>query len=316
MIVCCGEALIDMVPAEGDGFLARPGGCPYNTAIAAARLGSRTRFLGRVGLDFLADLLFDRLSENGVDTGLSVRRDEPTTLAFVKRSPSGDARYAFYSIGAADRSFALEDLPPSLGQEARFLMTGSISLVQEPIASTIEALVEREAASVLVSVDPNVRPSLIKDRAAYLRRLLSCAARAAIVKASSEDLEWLFPEDKPEARAERFLRAGADLVVETRGREGAVARTAAASARIEAFEVKVADTIGAGDTFHAALLHKLDRAGVSTRKAIASLGEAELRELLVYSQAAAALDCTRTGAEPPTAAEVSSFLGERGYACR
>jgi fructokinase len=317
MIVCCGEALIDMVPdGEREGaFLARPGGCPYTTSIAAARLGSRVRFLGRIGRDFLGEALADRLASNGVDTSLAARSDQGATLAFVKRSSSGDARYAFYSEGAADRSFDYADLPPSLGPEARFLVVGSISMIQEPGASTIERLVERERDRVLVALDPNVRPSLIPDRAAYLERFRRWVSSASIVKASSEDLEWLFPGLGPEERGRKLLAGGgfgsAELVVETRGAEGAVARTARLEVRAPAFSVEVADTIGAGDTFHAALLHRFDEAGLSSRAALRELGEAALRDALGFAQAAAALDCTRVGAEPPRAEEVEAFLATR-----
>jgi fructokinase len=323
MIVCCGEALMDMVPdgGHGDAFLARPGGCAYNTAIAASRLGSPTRFLGRIGGDFFGETLVGRLAENGVDTSLVARSDQGATLAFVQRGPSGDARYAFYSTGAADRSFDRQDLPASLGGEARFLMVGSISMVQEPAASTIERLVERERDRTLVALDPNIRPSLIADRKAYLKRFLRWVSMASIVKASSEDLEWLFPELPPEGRALRLLAGkgsgasggsgGAELVVETRGGGGAVARTRHFEVSAPAFQVEVADTIGAGDTFHAALLHRLDSAKISSREALRELDEASLRDTLVFAQAAAALDCTRTGAEPPGLGELREFLARR-----
>jgi fructokinase len=311
MIVCCGEALIDMVPDgdRGDAFLARPGGCPYTTSIASARLGSRTRFLGRIGDDFLGESLIDRLKANGVDTSLIARTGQPATLAFVKRSPSGDARYAFYSVGAADRSLEYADLPPDLGDDARFLAVGSISMVQEPIASSIERLIAREKGRVLVSVDPNVRPSLIPDREAYRKRLMAWISAAAVVKASSEDLEWVFPELSPGERLERLLEAGPELVFETRGAEGAAARTKRAESSVSAFSVEVADTIGAGDTFHAALLHRLETLGAWRRKDLAALDSVALRGILEFAQAAAALDCTKTGAEPPTLAEVEAFLG-------
>jgi fructokinase len=165
-----------------------------------------------------------------------------------------------------------------------------------------------------VALDPNVRPSLVGDRPSFLARFGSWASLAAIVKASFEDLEWLFPELQPECRARSLLSkgpdgGGAELVIETRGGEGAVAHTPRFELRVPAFKVKVADTIGAGDTFHAALLHRLDAAGVSSRAALRELGQTELRDILVFAQAAAALDCTRTGAQPPDLAEVRAFLG-------
>jgi fructokinase len=314
MIVCCGESLIDMVPFEGrpDAFLVRPGGCPYNTAIAAARLGASVAFLGRVGTDFLADTLVDRLREAAVDTSLVIRRDEPTTLAFVQRSASGDARYAFYSENAADRSLEERDLPARLPASARFLVAGSISLALEPAASTIEAFARRAASQALLSLDPNLRPSLAQDRASYQGRLERMIALSAIVKASEEDLEWLFPGLGADAAAERLLGMGPELIAITRGGSGSTVRTRAASVSAPAMAVKVVDTIGAGDTFHAGLLVALEEAGVCSREALNALDEKALDALLRFASAAAALDCARAGAEPPTRAELAAFLESRG----
>jgi fructokinase len=317
MIVCCGEALIDMVPdgTKEGAWVARPGGCPYNTAIAAARLGARTAFIGRVGTDFLGDLLFDRLESNGVETRFVARRPEPSTLAFVKRSPGGDARYAFYSCGAADRSLTLGDLPPDLGPEARFLMFGSISLAQEPSGATIDALAARESARRLLSFDPNVRPALIPDKAGYLEKFERWVSRSAIVKLSSDDLQWLFPGESEAGCVDRMLSLGASLVALTRGAEGAQVRTRSASAEAGAIKVNVADTIGAGDTFHAALLARLERDGIATRQAIEALGGPELRALLDFANAAAACNCTRIGAEPPTLPELEAFAAANTGGC-
>jgi fructokinase len=310
MILCCGEALVDMVPEGSDGVVwrGRPGGCPLNTAIGASRLGSRVAFASRLGTDFLGDLLVDSLSAAGVDTAWIARRDEPATLAFVKRSPSGDVRYAFYSNGAADRSLLPTDLPASFGAEARFLMVGSISLVLEPSGSTIEDLVDRMAGSLLVSLDPNLRPSLVTDRAATLRRLEAIASKAAIVKVSDEDLAWLYPGLGEAAGLDRLIGLGPELIVLTRGEAGSLAMTRKARVEARARRVKVADTIGAGDSFHAALLHRLETTGVKDRAALEGLGERDLSGLLDFAGAAAALTCTRVGAEPPTIAELEAFI--------
>lgn len=318
MILCCGEALMDMVPdgERTDAFLARPGGCPYNTAIAAARLGARVAFLGRMGTDFLGTRLYDRLAANGVDTSAIARRDQPTTLAFVTRSREGDARYAFYSEGAADRSFADIDLPARLPPETRFLMVGSISMVQEPIATTVERLAVRERERLLLSFDPNVRPSLIADRSAYLARFERWASMSAIVKTSADDLEWLFPGQALEAGMARMRELGAALVVATLGRDGAVADSGQARSRAAAFPVPVVDTIGAGDTFHAALLAKLEEEGVKTRAELAALDGPRLEELLRFANAAAALNCMHAGTQPPTRAETLRFLEGRATAAK
>jgi fructokinase len=312
MIVCTGEALIDMVPdgEKPDAFLARPGGCPFNTAIAAARLGAKVAFLGRLGTDFFGARLFDRLAANGVDVASVARRDQGATLAFVSRSPEGDARYAFYSEGAADRNFALEDLPAKLPSEARYLMLGSITMLQEPLASTVESLASRERDKLLVSFDPNIRPTLIKDRGAYLAQFERWTAMSAIVKISSDDLEWLYPGQSAEAGMALLSGLGPSLVVATLGREGAVARTARTEARAPAFAVKVADTIGAGDTFHAALLARLDEENIRTRSDLECLDQRKLAEMLRFANAAAAFNCTRTGAEPPNRSETLAFLTE------
>lgn len=315
MIVCCGEALVDMVPdgERPDAFLAKPGGCPYNTAIAAGRLGTKVSFLGRIGTDFLGTRLYDHLISNGVDVSIVARRDQAATLAFVSRDAQGNARYAFYSEGAADRSFATEDLPPKLPPETRFLMIGSISMVEEPIATTVEALAGREWRNLMVSLDPNIRPGFIRDRAAYIERLERWTALSSIVKTSSDDLEWLYPGLPPEACLDRILARGPVLAIATLGADGVMAKTSAADVFLPSFKVEVADTIGAGDTFHAALLARLDAEGYTNRDALTRLDASGLERMLRFPNAAAAVNCTRTGAEPPTEPETRAFLAARGF---
>ncbi len=309
MIVCCGEALIDMVPLESDPgtFQARAGGCPLNTAVAAARLGGRAAFLGRIGSDFLGDRLARTLEENDVDCRLVVRADQPTTLAFVERGQEGE-RYAFYSTGAADRSLSPADLPTGLGADAPILMVGSISLLQEPAASTIEGLVMREAGRAVVSLDPNIRPSLVEDRELHLRRLMRIASASCIVKTSGTDLEWMFPAMGEDECVARLLSLGPELVVVTRGSAGARASTKKTDVSVPAPRVTVADTIGAGDSFHGALLYSLAADGRTAREGIAGLDSGRLREMLELSAAAAALTCTKRGADPPRLSEVGDFM--------
>lgn len=309
MIVACGEALIDMVPLPDDPatFQARPGGCPLNTAVAAARLGAKVAFLGRIGGDFLGDRLMRALQADCIDCRFVVRSDQPATLAFVEHGPDGE-RYAFYSNGAADRSLSESDLPAGLGEEASFLMVGSISLTQEPAASTIVSLVEREAGRVSVSLDPNIRPSLAGDRGAYTRRLERVIAASAVVKTSTADLSWLFPGAAEEQAAERLLATAPELVVVTRGADGAMARTRHGAASVPVPHVSVADTIGAGDTFHGALLFSLEAGDVRTRGDLAGMTAEDLRRTLSFAAAAAALNCTKRGADPPSRAAVRAFM--------
>lgn len=324
MIVCCGENLIDMVPMTGlpntpyGCFKVAPGGCPFNSAIAAARLGANVSFLGKVAADFLGDKLFERLAANGVGTGLIRRAPQPVTLAFVERSPKGENNYAFYAEKAADRSLLPGDLPASLPPDTHFLLAGSISLVLEPSAGTIHALIDRECAGasarVLLSYDPNVRPSLIPDKTAFRRNFEALCAKSAVVKASDSDVAWIY--DAPDIDADidavvsHILSLGTSAVFLTRGEKGCVASSQKARISCEAMKVRVADTIGAGDTFHAAIVSALDAMGLWTRMAIADLGAETLLGLTQFAQATSALNCTREGADPPSLAELrAAFPG-------
>jgi fructokinase len=258
MILCCGEALVDMVPFVSEGaeaFRPCPGGSPYNSAIAIGRLGAPVAFLGRLSTDFFGELLVKRLRDNGVGTELIVRTDQTTTLAFVKLEAGAEPQYAFYTEGSADRSLSPADIPARLPVEARCILFGSISMTMEPVASTIEALVKRErarkdAAAPVISVDPNVRPILISDVSAYVRRLEGWMASSTIVKISAADLEFVYPDlERGGHRQDPTL--GPLLVVTTLGRTArsavAVDRTAPLTARRPPpSSVKVVNTIGRG----------------------------------------------------------------------
>ncbi|MFF1560025.1 carbohydrate kinase [Streptomyces sp. NPDC058279] len=290
MIVVGGEALIDLVPlADPPGALVpRPGGGPYNTALALGQLGERVAFCSRVSTDGFGESLLAGLRAAGVDLSSVQRGPEPTTLAVPSLAPDGSARYRFYVEGTADRLFAL---PPALPSGARALALGTCSLVLEPGASAYEALLRRESArGLLTLLDPNIRPALIADPAAYRRRFLRRLPYVSVLKLSEEDAAWLG------GRVEDWLAAGPSAVVLTRGAEGLTVRTReGAEHTAPARPVTVVDTIGAGDTVNAALLHRL----------VGSGGPVDWPRVLAYAAHAAALTCTRAGAEPPYAAELS-----------
>jgi len=311
MIAACGESLIDMVPsAQGVHlFEACPGGCPYNSAIAAARLGVPTWFIGKTSKDFLGDKIVAKLRDSGVDTSMLVRSEQAVTLAFVERDAEGNAKYAFYSADAADRFFMPSDLPAALPEQAVFLVVGSISLVEEPSCSTILSLIEREHLHRLISFDPNVRPSLIQSKSEYRARFEWVCRRSAIVKASDSDLEWVYEMPAEEA-VSRVLALGPELVALTLGERGAMIFTKKYRCELAAARVKVVDTIGAGDSFQAALLAGLGWLKVRDRGSLASLSEDSLKAVLRLATAVAALDCTKRGAEPPTLHEVAVFDSE------
>ncbi|MEV0372779.1 carbohydrate kinase [Streptomyces sp. NPDC050636] len=319
MIVVAGEALIDLVPSPqappGNGqlpaLLPRRGGGPYNTAVALGRLGSPTAFCSRVSTDTFGETLLEGLRTGGVDTSLVQRGGEPTTLALADISADGSAGYGFYVEGTADRLFTL---PPALPDEVRALSLGTCSLVLEPGASAYEALLRREARrGVLTALDPNIRPGLIPDPAAYRARFHSWLPDVALLKLSEEDALWLAEaegRDAVAAAAKRWLSAGPAAIVITHGGDGLTVLTpGGGELAVPGERVEVVDTIGAGDTVNAALLHRLDAHDALSHTAVASLGADDWRDILGFAARAAAVTCSRAGAEPPFAAELADLAG-------
>jgi fructokinase len=309
--------MVPRISPEGETlFLPCPDGSPYNTAIAVSRLGVSAAFLGRLSRDFFGEILMGRLAQNKVRTGLIVRSDETSMLAFVKLEKSREPRYIFYTQGSAGRSLAREDLPASLPPETRCILFGSISLTMEPVASSIEALIRREWGrgedAPVISLDPNVRSFMIPDRAAYAKRFEDWAACSTIVKASEADLDFIYPGLGPDGALEKALTLGPRLAAVTLGPEGAMALLKRGDGTLlrvgaPAVMLPVADTIGAGDTFHGAFLAWLELHGRMSRTAIAALTEGELYEALFFANKAASLVCSRRGAEPPTLAETEAL---------
>ncbi len=307
-IALLGEALIDFTGTGPLAFQGHPGGSPFNTAIACARLGQPTGFLTQISTDLFGDALVEHLRGNGVDLRFVLRSDAPSTLAFVERV-AGTNRYAFYRTGAADAAYAPAPLPV-LPPETAFLHFGSISLLQEPAASSIEAIVTANAGRKVIVLDPNVRASLIPDLDAYRERFARWLARSDLVKLSDEDVELLAPGISPARAAERWLAGGPSAVVITYGASGAILhRPGSPPLEVSAPSVAVVDTIGAGDTFTAGLSVALAQREVSRAEQLRALPDATWHDVLRFAAAAAALNCTRAGANPPRLAEVLAFLG-------
>ncbi len=310
MILCVGEALIDMVPVPHDretAYLPRAGGSPYNVAVALGRLGAEVAFLGRISRDPFGQLLREVLQKSGVSLDYVVDTDDLTFLALVQVVSKVSPRFTFYQECEGAYFLGEEDLPPRL-DGVDILHFGSISLLIEPGATAITRLVQREAGQRLISFDPNVRPILIEDREAYLARMAEWVARADVVKVSNDDVAWLYPERSLEETAREWLNAGPSLVVFTLGEEGAVAYTSQVSARVPAPRVEVADTVGAGDAFTAALLFALRRGGYLSPAALRNLSRDTLADILRFAVRVGSLTCTRPGAEPPWLHEVRDAL--------
>lgn len=307
MILSCGEALIDMLPrtsTEGEAcFAPYAGGAVFNTAIALGRLGAPSAFFSGVSTDMLGEILADTLTASNVDTRYLARSGRPTTVAFVKLV-NGQATYAFYDEATAGRMLSVDQLP-GLPGDVQALFFGGISLVNDPAASTYEALQAREAVARVTMIDPNIRPGFIAGQEdSYRARIGRMIARADMVKLSDEDLHWLEGPGDLVALARGILTKGPKVVFVTEGAQGARAVTATQNRFVAATPVTVADTVGAGDTFNAGVLASLHAAGALSKARIAALSDAELDAALSLGTRAAAVTVSRPGANPPWAHEL------------
>ncbi|MFI6346811.1 carbohydrate kinase [Streptomyces sp. NPDC050560] len=299
MIVVAGEALIDLVP-EAAGALAalspRLGGGPYNTAVALGRLGVPTAFCSRVSDDAFGAALLAGLRTEGVDVSGVQRGPEPTTLAVATLDEGGSAGYSFYVEGTADRLFSV---PAKLPDAVGAISFGTCSLVLEPGASAYEELMRSASGEgVFTALDPNIRAGLIADADAYRARFRAWLPYVALLKLSEEDAAWLG------GSPEEWLASGPSAVVMTHGGEGLSVTTGRGRFTVPGVPVRVADTIGAGDTVNAALLAALSRRDALSPAAMAALDEAAWSDILGYAARAAAVTCSRPGAQPPYASEL------------
>ncbi len=307
MILSCGEALIDMLPRTstlGEAcFAPYAGGAVFNTAIALGRLGAPSAFFSGVSTDMLGEILADTLAASKVDTSMLARSARPTTVAFVKLV-NGQATYAFYDEATAGRMLAVDQLP-DLPATVETLFLGGISLVHEPAAATYEALQARECGTRVTMIDPNIRPGFIAGHEGpYRARIERMVARADIVKLSDEDLHWLEGKGDLTTLARSIIARGPRIVFITEGAKGARAVTATQDRFVAAVPVKVADTVGAGDTFNAGALAALHEANALTKAGIAAVSDGVLDAALSLGVRAAAVTVSRPGANPPWAHEL------------
>lgn len=318
MILVSGEALIDLFVDTRDPrgqrgglpALAVAGGSPFNLAFGLSRLGARSGFLGGLSEDGFGRLLSARLEAEGVDISFAKVSRRPTPLAIVATGADGHPSYTFHAENCAECDLTAEDVPFDLDGIAAIAL-GSFSLIMEPVGTTMVGIVRRKAARCVVSIDPNLRLSLIPDLALWHARFAGLVRYASIVKVSAEDIEAAYGAGADEAEiAAGWLAAGAQLVVTTDGPHGAVAYHASGTVRVPGRRVAVVDTVGAGDTFHASMLAKLDRDGRLTREAIAAFDADDLRELLTEAAVAAGITCSRRGADLPTLAELRAAMRE------
>jgi fructokinase len=319
VITVCGELVVDLIPVSagaGSGappqYTAFPGGNALNVAVAAARLGNVVHLMSRVGAGPFGTLLRTHAARNGVATDAMIPAAEPVSLAVVELRDDGSAGYSFHTSGAADWQWTREELDRAWPADTRIVHIGSISSWTPPGSAQIADLVGRIRASggALVSFDPNVRASLIEDEKAVRAQIDELRRTADIVKVSAEDLEWLEPGADPDEAAVRWAGEGPALVVVTDGGGPLrAARPGRPLLRRQPPSVTVVDTVGAGDSFAAALFSGLVRTGTLHHDALVGLPDDELVPLLDDAALVAALACTRPGADPPTAAELAAARG-------
>lgn len=307
MILVCGEALMDVF-AQGDTAMgmsldARVGGSPFNVAIGLARLGQRVGLLAALSKGFLGDRLRRALAAEGVDLSYAAAVDAPTTLGLVGLDATGSASYAFYGDACADRQLTPAHLVP-LGADISALHFGSYSMVVEPVASTHRLLIEQVGSARVLSYDPNLRLNVEPDLSRWADTVDWMARHVQLIKVSAEDLEILRPGESFKSVAGEWLALGALLVVVTDGGVGSHAFTGAHSVFVEAQVVTVADTVGAGDTFQAALLVWLCEQGRLSHAGLAALTSEHLHQALSFASAAAAITCSRRGADMPSREEL------------
>lgn len=310
MILSCGDALIDFVPVVAvDGRdAARPavGGSCLNIAVGVARLGVASGFVGGISTDLFGRMIADHASASNVDLRLATRSAHQTTLAFV-RIVAGESQYAFYDAQTASANWNYRRGSISF-DAVEAVHVGSTTLVHERGAAEAGALIADARASATVSFDPNCRPALISDEKAYRARMDAFAENADIVRMSDVDFNYLYGNDAYAARAERLLARGSSLFVVTRGGSGVQAwHRSAGMIEAKAPVVDVVDTIGAGDSFQAALLSALVRLKRIERASLQSMAADELRKALSFACQCAALTCTRAGADPPRTSEVAAL---------
>ncbi|MFC3613342.1 carbohydrate kinase [Lutimaribacter marinistellae] len=308
MILCCGEALIDMIPAPtargAEGFVPHCGGAVYNTAVALGRLGAQTGMLTGLSTDMFGQQLAQGLKASHVDVSHLIHAERPTTLAFV-RLVDGHATYEFFDENTAGRMIEPGDMP-SLSPEITALYFGGISLACEPGADAYATLLKRNAEGRAVMLDPNIRPSFIRDIGRYRARLDRMIGLTNIVKVSDEDLNWITPEPLSlDDKVARLLGLGPSIVILTRGGDGATGYLASGEAvQVAALSAEIVDTVGAGDTFNAGVLAKLSELGALHAEGLASLDAATLTSALEHGARVAAVTVSRAGANPPWAGEL------------
>ena len=301
MIICCGEALIDMIPTTLDSgetaFIPKIGGAVLNTSICLGRLGANVGFLGAVSKDLFGEQILEELINSKVNTSFCIETSNNTTLAFAKIA-NGTTTYSFFDENSSNRTICLKDVVLD-DSVVDTIYVGGISLMSEPNGTEIENFIAKESSKKIVFYDPNVRPNFIEDRSLFIQRFEKILSQSDIIKISEEDLEWLYPNGSFEEIYKQWLNLGLSIIVLTKGSEGAIIKTKNYEVTSRGEKVEVVDTIGAGDIFNGALLSSLSKHKSFSKKDLINIDKESLEESLKFANKVAAISVGRTGANPP-----------------
>ena len=295
----CGEALIDLIP-QGDQKVAIVGGGPANTAKALARLGLDSYFIDGISTDEFGGMIKAELLHDGVNLKYAHFSDKQTCTADVSLDKAGVASYVFTIDGTATFDFTNEWLPNPEVIKPSVLQIGTLATIVQPGADVLIEWAKRVSNVAPVVFDPNIRSSVLPDRPKYQEMIAKWAALSAVIKVSEDDLSWLYPEQDQITIAEKWIAGGTDLVIITKGSYGIIGVTKDDVVSVPGVKVDVVDTVGAGDTVGAIVVEAIVERGLSV-----ITGEV-LREVLVRATKAAAITCSRAGANPPTKAEIGA----------
>ena len=297
----CGEVLIDLIPGVDGNRVAHVGGGPANTAKALARLGLDTYFIDGISTDEYGVAARRELLDDEVKLDLALTSEKPTCLATVTLDASGGASYEFLIGGTATFDFSHSWLPDPSRYKPQVLHIGTLATVIEPGASLLYDWAIQVAEFAPIVFDPNIRPSVISDRARYQESVEKWAAISSVIKVSDDDMAWLYPDEKYEAIAQRWLSSGATLVVVTRGSQGLIGFTSGSSVEVQGVKIEVADTVGAGDTVGAIIVEAM------VGKGMLNLTGDVLKSTLQRAAVAAGITCSRKGAQPPYKHELKNI---------
>lgn len=312
MFITCGEALYDMFVkpaangnAHGVSIDGVVGGSPLNMALGLARMGNRVSLFTRISNDAFGQRLRAFMREHGINDGYCVATDQPTTLAMVETDENGHPSYSIYSNGTADCSMELTDIPAELDARDQLIHLGSFATVLDPSGATLREFAKRNAATHFITYDPNVRLVVVPEVDQWREKTEALLPLAGMVKASDEDLGIIYPDRPVEQFIEQALVAGADICMVTKGPDGALIGSADGRLmQIPGVKVDVVDTVGAGDTFMAASMHYLASQNACAK---GKARDVDLAEMGMFAVKAAAITCSRRGADLPSLADIEAF---------